>query len=256
MESILSTQFLLVNLSNKEILKVSQQVESNRLRTTLFLVGFQVATRQTMLGCSAAGSAHSSHFSWEAVHRQAPEICHWEDGKIIFFHFLLPPPRPPALPPQRSSCLSVIEQARWRSNFYPKENRYTHIHRQSKHFHGSCVPATHTFSVPKGVLTICTRWEAERYCMYSPPCFTSPWHPEASLKLLVKKQAAVWWIKQQRQPLPSLPSRLLALIFLSLSVPVLCLLYTLLGKWIFSFGPFSSPHSPHYSSPSSNSTPI
>lgn len=63
MESILSTQFLLVNLSNKEILKVSQQVESNRLRTTLFLVGFQVATRQTMLGCSAAGSAHSSHFS-------------------------------------------------------------------------------------------------------------------------------------------------------------------------------------------------
>lgn len=78
--------------------------------------------------------------------------------------------------------------------------------------------------------------------MYSPPCFTSPWHPEASPKLLVKKQAAVWWIKQQ--PLPSLPSRLPALIFQSLSVPALCLFYALLGKWIFSCGPLSSPHSP------------
>lgn len=129
MESILSTQFLLVNLSNKEILKVSQQVESNRLRTTLFLVGFQVATRQTMLGCSAAGSAHSSHFSWEAVHRQAPEICHWEDGKIIFFHFLLPPPRPPSLPKEAPVCLWSSKQDEDQTSIRKKTGTHTFIDR-------------------------------------------------------------------------------------------------------------------------------
>lgn len=89
--------------------------------------------------------------------------------------------------------------------------------------------------------------EAETYWVHSPPCFSSPQHPEASPKLLVKKkqqQAAVWWIKQQRQPLPSLPSRRLALIFQSLSVPVLRLLYTLPSKCIFLL-------SRHRSSPSS-----
>lgn len=49
-----------------------------------------------------------------------------------------------------------------------------------------------------------------------------------------KKLAAVWWIKQLQQPLPSLPSRLPALIFQSLSVPVLSLLYTLQTKCAFS----------------------
>lgn len=55
-----------------------------------------------------------------------------------------------------------------------------------------------------------------------------------------KKTTAVWWIKQQQQPLPSLPSRLQALIFQSPSVPVLCLFYTLLSRWTFSFKPMPS----------------
>lgn len=122
-------------------------------------------------------------------------------------------------------------------------------------------------AVPKGVLTICTRWEAEkeretqaereaeRDWMYSPPHFTSLWHPEASPKLLVKKQAAVWWIKQQQQPLPSLPSKLLALIFQSLSAPALCLFYSLPGKFIFSYGPPLSPSVNPFPPPPPSLTP-
>ncbi len=114
-------------------------------------------------------------------------------------------------------------------------------------------------AVPKGVLTICTRWEAgkegrgetnwqrgrgrERLDAFSTLLHFSL-APRGFSKAFSKKQAAVWWIKQQRQPLPSLPSRLLALIFQSLSVPALCLFYALPGKWIFSSGPLPSPHSP------------
>ena len=128
-------------------------------------------------------------------------------------------------------------------------------------------------AAPKGVLTICakmrgkegekrgeTNWqrekerkrEAERYRTYSPPCFSSSLAPRGFSKAFSekkKKQAAVRWIKQQQQPLSSLPSRLLALIFQSLSVPMLRLFYTLPGKWIFSFGSFSSPHYPIITSP-------
>lgn len=143
------------------------------------------------------------------------------------------------------------KQARRGSNFYPSlsENRYTRVPRQSKRFH-ACCPSKCILShptVPKGVLTICTRWEAEgegkeeanwqrerkreaeRDWMHSPPCFTSPWHLEASPKLLVKTQAGVWWIKQQRQPLPSLPSRL-RLWYFSHYQSVCCVCFI---HWIF-----------------------
>lgn len=54
-------------------------------------------------------------------------------------------------------------------------------------------------AAPTGVLPVCKRWEAgrepkrgenwqtPRYWMYSPPCYSSPAHPEASPKLLEKQ---------------------------------------------------------------------
>lgn len=160
--------------------------------------------------------------------------------------------------PSKEACeWGMKKQARRGSNFYPSlsENRYTRVPRQSKRFH-TCCPSKCILShptVPKGVLTICTRWEAEGEgkeeanwqrerkreaesdWMHSPPCFTSPWHLEASPKLLVKTQAGVWWIKQQRQPLPSLPSRLCLWYFSHYqSVCCVCFIHCRVNEYFWS----------------------
>lgn len=119
------TVSLVVSPSNKEILKVSQQVESNRLRTRLrfwwclHLVGFQVATRLTALGCSAAGSAHWSPLSWDAVSPPSTRDLPRRRQRNRFLHFSSA--SPPPLSKEAPVCL-VIQRARWRSNFYPSEN--------------------------------------------------------------------------------------------------------------------------------------
>lgn len=100
------TASLMVSLANKEILKVSQQVESNRLRTRLcfwwwfHLVGFQVAPMLTEPGHSTAGCAHwsplrSSEMQFTSEHYRCAA---GEDREIVFstffcFFFPLNPPQ-------------------------------------------------------------------------------------------------------------------------------------------------------------------
>lgn len=186
-------------------------------------------------GCSTAGSAHWSPLSWDAVHLWAREISLGEDGKIVlstFFSFF------PLL-----VCLWCSKQDEDQTliGASAKTGRQAFIHSRS-------CPTNAYFLIPLCLKKFSQfvhdeeRWrERERLTDRDREReITSLCHPEASPKLLVEKQAAVWWIKQQRQPLPSLPGRLLPLIFQSLSVPALCLFYTLPGKWILSFCPLSS----------------
>lgn len=244
---------------SESVKQSSLQSKSSRLRTWLFLVmvpfgGFPGGNRADSSGlfrcrlCSLI-----SLLTCTSPSSTRDQL--WRRWRNRFSHFLQL-----LLSLKRSVWVGKKKQARQGSNFYPSlsENRYTRVPRQSKRFH-ACCPSKCILShptVPKGVLTICTRWEAEgegkeeanwqrerkreaeRDWMHSPPCFTSPWHLEASPKLLVKTQAGVWWIKQQRQPLPSLPSRLWLWYFSHYqSVCCVCFIHCRVNEY---FGPLST----------------
>lgn len=157
--------------------------------------------------------------------------------------------------PSKEACeWGMKKQARRGSNFYPSlsENRYTRVPRQSKRFH-TCCPSKCILShptVPKGVLTICkmrgrgggkgrgklTEREEERgrerldafstllHFSLAPRGFSKAFSKNTS-GCVVDQTAAAATSQPTQQTVP--------LIFQSLSVSVLCLFYTLPGKWIF-----------------------
>lgn len=151
---------LAMSLSNKAVFKVSQQVESNRLRTWLFLVmvpfgGFPGGNRADSSGlfCCRLCSLISLLTCTSPSSTRDQLWRRWRNRfSLLSSAFALP---------QKKRVSGKKKQARQGSNFYPSlsENRYTRVPRQSKRFH-ACCPSKCILShptVPKGVLTICTR---------------------------------------------------------------------------------------------------
>lgn len=141
----------------------------------------------------------------------------------------------------KSSCLSVIQRPRWESNFHPRENM------QSRHaFIERAVPAMRTFSSCCALKEFLQFVKDERQ-----------WRSERGRQTdrqrgreILDAFSTLFHFSLAPRGFSKAFSRRLALIFQSLSVPVLCLLYTLPSKYIFFS--FSSsllsllhPTSPH-----------
>lgn len=234
-----------MSLSNKAVFKVSPADWGHGCSWWWFhLVAFQVATVLTVLQALLADISPDMHFTFE--HKRSAVEKMEKSFFPTFFSFCSP---------SKEACeWGKKKQARQGSNFYPSlsENRYTRVPRQSKRFH-ACCPSKCILShptVPKGVLTICTRWEAkgegkeeanwqrerkreaERLDAFStllhfslaPRGFSKAFSKNTSGCVMDQTAAAA-----TSQP----TQQTVALIFQSLSVSVLCLFYTLPGKLIF-----------------------
>lgn len=147
----------MANPSSKEILKASQRVQSNTLRTQLcfwlciHLVGVQVETMLTVLGCSTAGSAHWSHL----LRCNSPPSTRNLPQRRQRNHFLLYS-APPHL--NGSCCLSVIQQAGHEIKPLPERKTcsWRALVELSCNLSQQCI-RSHP-AVPKRVL--CERWVA------------------------------------------------------------------------------------------------
>lgn len=238
------------SLVDKEILQASQQEVTNRLRTQLCPVDASIWWASSAgLSCCGLCSLISSlpRYSSTPSTRDKP----WRRRRN-----LSTPLSSSFYPSFKKELCWVFDTARkMRITLLSQRKRKTgthtdtHTHRRSERFCACCTSDAwflfllclkefSQFAEMRGTRRRETNWhrerEAEEDWMCSPPRFTSLRHPEAFSE---KKQAAVRWIKQARQPLPGLPSKRPALIFQSLSAPVLWLFYSLPGKLNYSFGP-------------------